>query len=134
MVCSLVKTAQQFIATGCDNCVALHLERDDEKVKDVTTASFEGLIALNAPDQSWVAKWQHLSMRSYVRGCYAVSVNGTLPSNIKQELRDRRMLYTSRNRQNDPTDFAAQFAAQTRQSASTAAEADEDNDNDEQAQ
>jgi transcription elongation factor SPT4 len=106
MVCSLVKTTQQFVESGCENCRALDLAGDQEKVEQVTSPSFEGLIGVNDMDVSWVRTWQQLPA-TYVRGCYAVSVNGTLPRAVLSEVRSKRLPLVSRNRQHELASLAA---------------------------
>jgi hypothetical protein len=93
----------------------------NRKVKEVTSTSFEGLIGVNDVDTSWVRKWQQLPT-TYVRGCYAVSVNGVVPHHIALELRDKRIPLVSRNRQFDPSvDLARVSAAAAANSVGNAA-------------
>jgi len=85
LVCSIIKTADQFDTDGCDNCEEyLHLRHNREKVYACTSSSFDGMIALMVPQESWVAKWQRI--RNCRPGCYAISVTGKLPITIKQDL------------------------------------------------
>lgn len=99
LCCSLVKTFQQFEMYGCENCTFLEMEEDRDKVNECTSASFEGLIAMMRPEESWVAKWQRLRSggRPFQRGCYAVSVNGRLPSRIIGDLEKQGIRYISRD-------------------------------------
>ena len=42
LVCSLVKTFDQFESDGCDNCESvLHLKRNRDNVYDCTSSNFE---------------------------------------------------------------------------------------------
>ena len=69
--CKLVKTEGQFLADMCDNC-----QRKFESIEDVqeyTTANFNGIISMMDPKNSWVAKWQNLTI--HMPGVYAVDVN-----------------------------------------------------------
>ena len=57
LVCSLVKTLDQFESDGCDNCeTVLHLKRNRDNVYDCTSANFEGMIASCKPEDSWVCR------------------------------------------------------------------------------
>ena len=70
LICSMVKTLDQFDRDGCDNCerflkyrgnrfVRVILSRDHwnfyfrDMVIECTSASFDGLIGMMTPDQSW---------------------------------------------------------------------------------
>lgn len=86
MLCSLVKTFDQFEADGCDNCERyLSLKNDRDKVVDCTSLNFDGLICLMDPQDSWVAKWQKINRGA--KGVYAVSVSGSLPPTVVRELK-----------------------------------------------
>ena len=85
--CKLVKTENQFLKNGCDNC-AINMENGG--FEEYTTGNFSGLISLLEPSHSWVAKWNHLCniyiciatikfvfiLGTLVPGCYAVTVFG----------------------------------------------------------
>lgn len=66
-----------------------------ETVGEVTSANFNGLIALTTPKSSWVAKWQRVD--GYVPGMYAVQVIGTLPNSYVQDLQDAGVRYVPRD-------------------------------------
>ncbi len=51
-----------------------------DAIIDCTSQVFEGLIALQDPTKSWVAKWQRLD--GYVKGVYATKVSGQLPDEV----------------------------------------------------
>ena len=96
LVCSLVKTLDQFEADGCDNCESvLHLKRNRDNVYDCTSSNFEGMIASCKPEDSWVCKWQRISR--FTKGVYAISVQGRLPPSIVRELRSAGIVYKSRD-------------------------------------
>ena len=59
--CSLVKTEQQFLANGCENCPGLQLQGSKSRIEEKTTILFSGVISIMYPDYSWVAKWMGLS-------------------------------------------------------------------------
>merc|ERR1711990_709041 len=56
-----------------------------DMVIECTSASFDGLIGMMNPDQSWVAKWQRIE--KFTPGMYAISVNGRLPNSIVREIK-----------------------------------------------
>ena len=68
---------QRFVRDGCPNCEPfLDLINHPDSVQECTSQVFEGLITLNEPTTSWVAKWQRLD--GYVAGIYAVKVSGVV--------------------------------------------------------
>ncbi|KAF2688609.1 transcription initiation Spt4 [Lentithecium fluviatile CBS 122367] len=78
MVCSIVRTEQQFKQHGCPNCDAfLELANNSEAIQECTSQVFDGLITVSDTSRSWVARWQRLE--GYVPGVYAVQVEGVLP-------------------------------------------------------
>ena len=86
LVCNLIKQADQFEKSGCENCEeVLGLRHNKDMVSSCTTSNFSGMIALCQPDDSWVARWQRINKR--VQGMYAIDVFGKLPPNIAQEIR-----------------------------------------------
>ncbi|VDN59717.1 unnamed protein product [Dracunculus medinensis] len=92
LLCSMVKSVEQFEMDGCDNCERyLGMKGDEEKVSECTSSNFDGLIAAMIPDESWVCKWQKINRKA--RGIYAVSVSGTLPSHIVQDLKSQNIRY-----------------------------------------
>ncbi|XP_022102220.1 transcription elongation factor SPT4-like [Acanthaster planci] len=96
LMCSLVKTLDQFEMDGCDNCEDyLQLKGNRDNVYDCTSTSFDGLIALTSPEDSWVGKWQRINR--YHKGCYAISVTGRLPNQVIRDLKSRGIVYRSRD-------------------------------------
>jgi len=96
LLCSLVKTFEQFEFDGCENCDEyLHMKNNNDAVYECTSSNFDGLIAMMSPEDSWVAKWQRIER--FVKGCYAVSVTGQLPAGIVRELRAKGRAYNSRD-------------------------------------
>ena len=78
MVCSVVRTEQQFKQNGCPNCEAfLELAGNIEAIQECTSQVFEGLLTVSDTSRSWVARSQRLE--GYVPGVYAVQVEGVLP-------------------------------------------------------
>ncbi len=96
MLCALVKTHTQFRKEGCDNCEeVLRLRSSADRVADCTSASFDGFLGLMNPTRSWVARWQRCDR--FVKGIYALKVNGELPLDIQEELEDKGIRYRPRN-------------------------------------
>ncbi|XP_062341320.1 transcription elongation factor SPT4 isoform X2 [Osmerus eperlanus] len=78
LLCSLVKTIDQFEYDGCDNCESyLQMKGNREMVYECTSSSFDGVIAMMSPEDSWVAKWQRIS--------------------VVRELKSRGVIYKSRD-------------------------------------
>ncbi|KAL0994785.1 hypothetical protein UPYG_G00127130 [Umbra pygmaea] len=96
LLCSLVKTIDQFEYDGCDNCESyLQMKGNREMVYECTSSSFDGVIAMMSPEDSWVAKWQRIS--NFKPGVYAVTVTGRLPPGVVRELKSRGVIYKSRD-------------------------------------
>ena len=60
--CRLIKTREQFIREGCNNCDYFDLDTPQRKREDIvdknTTSSFEGAVAMITPGNGWVSNWQ----------------------------------------------------------------------------
>ena len=96
LLCSMVKTLEQFQRDGCDNCERfLHLKADHEQTLSCTSSNFDGVVSMMNPDESWVAKWQRIDKLR--PGCYAVSVSGRLPTSVVRELKSRGIPYRPRD-------------------------------------
>ncbi|XP_042547181.1 transcription elongation factor SPT4-A-like [Dipodomys spectabilis] len=94
LLCSLVKTIAQFEYDGCDHCDAyLQVKANREMVYDCTSSSFDGIIAMMNPEDSWLSKWQRVS--NFKSGVYTVSVTGHLPQGIVRELTSQGVAYKS---------------------------------------
>ena len=75
----------EFQQSGCDNCEeVLHLSGNSERIRDCTTPSYAGMIAMMDPNLSWIAKFQRI--RQNAKGLYAMRVHGQLPDYITHEL------------------------------------------------
>lgn len=85
--CGILKTLEQFINDGCENCPFLEMADNPEKCNLCTTAFFEGQAAIMDPRESWTAKW--LRVDSYSPGVYAISVTGQFDREIEEELENR---------------------------------------------
>ncbi|VDP46921.1 unnamed protein product [Heligmosomoides polygyrus] len=86
LLCSLVKSLEQFEMDGCENCDrVLHMKGDTDKVYECTSTNFDGMIASMMPEDSWVCKWQKINRKC--KGIYAISVSGSLPPSVVSELK-----------------------------------------------
>ncbi|CAG5087378.1 transcription elongation factor subunit spt4 [Cotesia typhae] len=96
LVCSLIKTSDQFEIDGCDNCDEfLRMKNNKDNVFDCSSANFDGMIAAMSPEDSWVAKWQRINR--FTRGVYAISVSGRLPAAVIREMKSRGIVYRPRD-------------------------------------
>eukprot|EP01134_Creolimax_fragrantissima_P005514 CFRG5514T1 len=96
LLCSMVKTQDQFERDGCTNCEQyLHLKGDRLRVEECTSRNFEGIISMLQPETSWVANWQRLTRMN--KGCYAISVSGSLPDRVINDLDEQGITYKSRD-------------------------------------
>ena len=50
--CRLIKTEEQFLSEGCENC-----KIDEKEISTYITPHFKGMIAITYPEESWCAKW-----------------------------------------------------------------------------
>ena len=92
LVCSFVQSQSRFLKQGYPNCEAfLEMANNSDNVADCTSEVFEGLITVNDPEASWVAKWQRLD--EYVPGVYAVKVVGTLNEDRVQDALEAGVRY-----------------------------------------
>lgn len=97
LLCSLVKSFDQFELDGCDNCEwLLGMKNNRDVVFDTTSTNFDGIISVTTPDESWAAKW--LRIQNFKPGVYAISVSGKPSPAILRELRTRDIPYKSRDR------------------------------------
>lgn len=102
LVCSMVKSFDQFEVDGCENCDDfLQLKNNKEHIYNYTSNNFDGLTALMKPEESWAGKW--LRINSFTPGMYAISVSGRLPPEIIREVKAHLgSNYKSRDRSNQP--------------------------------
>lgn len=95
-LCSMIKTSDDFYRNGCDNCERhLRVKGNKDAVQECTSSNFDGIIAMMAPEDSWVARWQRID--KLAKGCYAISVSGELPQDIIDSLQDKGIPYRSRD-------------------------------------
>ncbi|KAJ4369642.1 transcription elongation factor spt4 [Neocucurbitaria cava] len=96
MVCSIVRTQQQFMTHGCPNCEEiLELTGNSEAVSDCTSQVFDGLISVADTNKSWVARYQRLE--GYVAGVYATQVEGILPEEVIVAVENAGINYVPRD-------------------------------------
>jgi transcription elongation factor SPT4 len=96
MVCSIVRTQQQFTTQGCPNCEdVLELAGNPEQVNDCTSQVFEGIITIADTTRSWVARYQRLE--GYVPGVYATQVEGILPEEVLVAVENAGINYVPRD-------------------------------------
>ncbi|KAK7863703.1 hypothetical protein R5R35_003089 [Gryllus longicercus] len=96
MICSLIKTPEQFVTDGCENCEEfLCLKNNKSKVFECTSVNFDGMIAAIDPERSWVCRWQRIDR--FHRGIYAISVSGKPPSHVLRDMENRGIVYRSRD-------------------------------------
>jgi transcription elongation factor SPT4 len=96
MVCSVVRTQQQFLTQGCPNCEdILELAGNPEQINDCTSQVFEGLITVADTTRSWVARYQRLE--GYHPGVYATQVEGILPDDIISAVENAGINYVPRD-------------------------------------
>ncbi|KAF5289431.1 hypothetical protein FQA39_LY15120, partial [Lamprigera yunnana] len=112
LVCSLIKTFEQFENEGCDNCDEfLRMKNNRDNIYDCSSTNFDGMIAAMSPEDSWVCKWQRIStlkfdliyftntifIDRFCKGIYAISVSGRLPAGIIREMKSRGFVYRPRD-------------------------------------
>ncbi|KAG5864887.1 hypothetical protein JTB14_027948 [Gonioctena quinquepunctata] len=96
LVCSLIKSFDQFESDGCDNCDEfLKMKNNHDNVYDCTSSNFDGMICVMSPEDSWVAKWQRVNR--LCKGVYAISVSGRLPNSVVGEMKTRGLVYRGRD-------------------------------------
>ncbi|POI29725.1 hypothetical protein CIB84_006524 [Bambusicola thoracicus] len=98
LLCSLVKTLEQFEYDGCDNCDAyLQMKGNREMVYDCTSSSFDGVRLPGLFARPAAALSAFFPAGNFKPGVYAVSVTGRLPQGIVRELKSRGVAYKSRD-------------------------------------
>ncbi|PVI08490.1 transcriptional elongation protein [Periconia macrospinosa] len=96
MVCSIVRTEQQFRAQGCPNCESfLELAGNTDQIQDCTSQVFDGVMTIVDTSKSWVARAQRLE--GYVPGVYAVQVEGVLPDDVLTAVENAGVNYIPRD-------------------------------------
>eukprot|EP00548_Thalassiothrix_antarctica_P000829 CAMPEP_0194147086 /NCGR_PEP_ID=MMETSP0152-20130528/22513_1 /TAXON_ID=1049557 /ORGANISM="Thalassiothrix antarctica, Strain L6-D1" /LENGTH=127 /DNA_ID=CAMNT_0038847775 /DNA_START=96 /DNA_END=475 /DNA_ORIENTATION=- len=84
--CGILKTMEQFMNEGCENCPFFDMN-DIDGVNRYLTAFYEGQAAVMDPQESWAAKW--IRVDSFFPGVYAIQVTGALERDIEEDLENR---------------------------------------------
>ncbi|XP_044745493.1 transcription elongation factor SPT4-like isoform X3 [Coccinella septempunctata] len=97
LACSLIKSFEQFLRDGCDNCEEfLRMRKDSDNVYLYTSKSFTGMAAMMQPSESWVGKWLRIGV--CCPGMYALSVAGSLPREKMRQMRRLGLFCGNRDR------------------------------------
>ena len=62
---------------------------------ECTSPTFDGMVALIEPTESWVAQWQRIN--KFVKGLYAIRVHGRLPEYAIETLESHGIAYRPRD-------------------------------------
>ncbi|KAL7669250.1 hypothetical protein ACOME3_009915 [Neoechinorhynchus agilis] len=101
LLCGLTKSGASFSEDGCDNCEdVLDMRGSKEKVGVCTSSNFTGAMFLTIPRSSFLAQMHRVNHCH--PGQYALSISGTLPQHIIDDLKRKGVTYVSRC-QNAPT-------------------------------
>ena len=92
--CGILKTLDQFINDGCENCPFLEMVDNQDRCSMCTTAFFEGQAAIMDPRESWAAKW--IRVDTYLPGVYAITVTGAFDRETEEKLESRGIRWRCR--------------------------------------
>mmetsp|Transcript_18357 Transcript_18357/g.30458 ORF Transcript_18357/g.30458 Transcript_18357/m.30458 type:complete len:143 (+) Transcript_18357:148-576(+) len=92
--CGLLKTLDQFLDEGCDNCPFLDMADNPDRANACTSAFYEGQAAVMDPRESWAAKW--IRVDAFMPGVYAIAVTGFLDRDIEEDLENRGIRWRCR--------------------------------------
>ena len=84
--CHLLKTRDQFVNEGCNNCDYFDSDAPKRKREDIvdknTTALFEGVVAMITPGNGWVSNWQGIPrLFTNNHDCCGTHTHTTKPTN-----------------------------------------------------
>lgn len=96
--CGLLKTVEQFMEEGCENCPFLYMQDNGDQVGRCTTAFFEGQAAIMDPRESWAAKW--IRVNAHLPGVYALQVTGQFDRDLEEEMESRGIRWRCRQSHN----------------------------------
>mmetsp|Transcript_95099 Transcript_95099/g.266278 ORF Transcript_95099/g.266278 Transcript_95099/m.266278 type:complete len:141 (+) Transcript_95099:65-487(+) len=92
--CGILKTLDQFVNEGCENCPFLDMADNPERCGACTSAFFEGQAAIMDPRESWAAKW--IRADNYLPGVYAIAITGQFDREIEEDLESRGIRWRCR--------------------------------------
>lgn len=99
LLCATIKTYDEFLTDGCDNCEKyLRMMGQPNTVMECTTQYYSGRLLLLKPNESWVG--DRLRHHSHAMGLYALQIFGVLPDYIQDELLSKGVQYVPRG--NEP--------------------------------
>lgn len=67
--CGRLKSFEEFVADGCENCLELQFDGNPEEVNLNTTRNYSGMVALFKPEKSQIAKL--FEIKTQKSGLYA---------------------------------------------------------------
>eukprot|EP00522_Entomoneis_paludosa_P018270 CAMPEP_0172451824 /NCGR_PEP_ID=MMETSP1065-20121228/9693_1 /TAXON_ID=265537 /ORGANISM="Amphiprora paludosa, Strain CCMP125" /LENGTH=134 /DNA_ID=CAMNT_0013203795 /DNA_START=17 /DNA_END=421 /DNA_ORIENTATION=- len=91
--CGILKTFNQFVDQGCENCPFLGMD-DTRQVNRCTTPFFEGATAVMDPRDSWAAKW--IRVDAFLPGVYAIVVTGQFDQEMQEDLENQGIRWRCR--------------------------------------
>ncbi|KAK6909529.1 transcription elongation factor SPT4 [Kwoniella sp. B9012] len=96
LICSVLQSTNDFLTQGCPNCEEiLEMRGSAERVAECTSVTYDGMIAMMEPSESWVARWQRIDKK--MRGIYAVRVTGRPPQDVIDAIEARGGVYRPRD-------------------------------------
>ncbi|KAJ1883503.1 transcription elongation factor spt4 [Coemansia sp. RSA 1722] len=96
LICGIVLNHQMFREHGCPNCEPLvSMRGQNDVITECTSSTFDGLMAMFHPKESWVAKYSHVN--SFKPGMYAAYVSGKIPEDLEDKLAQNGFTYHARD-------------------------------------
>ena len=63
------------------------MQEDQARVSECTSSFYGGVYSMINPSESWMAKW--LRLKTFKRGCYAMSVEGEYGEEVQVMLQNK---------------------------------------------